>query len=69
MKWILNLKLKFLKIPDPTKWYLTNLCMDAFYPICSYCILSLLPEDIRKSSGFFMSSGVEKRCIGNKWVN
>ena len=27
------------------------------------------PENIRKPQSFPMLLGVEKRCIGNKWVN
>ena len=38
------------------------------WPICSKCTLSLLPENIRKPFGSVRFSGVEKGCIGNKWV-
>ena len=36
-----------------------------YYSICSHCILSLPPENIRKS--FFQE--VARGYIGNKWVN
>ena len=38
-------------------------------PVCSQCTLSLPPENMKKSYSFLMFHGVEKRCIGNKWIN
>ena len=38
-------------------------------PFVLNATLFLPPENIRKLQGFLMFSGIENRCIGNKWVN
>ena len=53
--------------------YISHLkCEIVFYriswPIRSHWTLSLLPENVRKPNAFLMFSGVEKGCIGDKWV-
>ena len=39
------------------------------WPICYQCTLSLPPESNRKRKVFWCLQGIEKGCIGNKWVN